>query len=56
MIIPVIRGHIGTTVYYTANLKFKDLVQLVNRKKSEELYKSGLLKRSATTFSNRQLY
>lgn len=44
MIIPVIRGHIGTTVYYTANLKFKDLVQLVNRKKSEELYKSGLLK------------
>ena len=44
MIIPAIRGHIGTTVFYTANLKFKDLIQLVNRRNSEELYKSGLLK------------
>lgn len=44
MTIPAIRGYIGTTVYYIANLKFKDLASLVNRRSSEELYKSGLLK------------
>lgn len=44
MIIPAIRGYIGTTVYYITNLKFKDLASLVNRRSSEELYKSGLLK------------
>lgn len=44
MIIPAIKGYIGTTVYYITNLKFKDLASLVNRRSSEELYKSGLLK------------
>lgn len=44
MIIPAIKGYIGTTVYYIANIKFKDLASLVNRRSSEELYKSGLLK------------
>lgn len=44
MILPAIRGYIGETVYYITNLKFKDLAVLVNRRSSEELYKSGLLK------------
>lgn len=44
MIIPAIRGYIGNTVYYITNLKFKELAMLVNRRSSEELYKSGLLK------------
>lgn len=44
MIIPAIRGYIGTTVYYIANLKFKDLAELVNRRNSDELYKSRPLK------------
>ena len=44
MIIPAIKGYIGTTVYYITNLKLKDLAVLVNRRSSEELYKSGLLK------------
>ena len=44
MIIPAIRGYIGTTVYYIANLKFKDVARIVNRRNSEELYKSRLLR------------
>lgn len=44
MIIPAIRGYIGTTVYYIANLRFQDLAQLVNRRNSEELYKSRPLR------------
>jgi len=44
MILPAIRGYIGETVYYITNLKFKDLASLVNRRSSEELYKSGQLK------------
>lgn len=44
MILPAIRGYIGTTVYYTTNIRFKDLVELVNRLNSDELYKSASLK------------
>lgn len=44
MTLPAIRGYIGKTVYYITNLKFKDLASLVNRRSSEELYKSGQLK------------
>lgn len=44
MNIPAIRGYIGTTVYYIANLKFKDIAELVNRRNSDELYKSRPLK------------
>lgn len=44
MIIPAIRGYIGTTVYYIANLKFKEIAELVNRRNSDELYKSRPLK------------
>ncbi len=46
MILPAIRGYIGETVYYITNLKFKDLASLVNRRNSEELYKSGQLKKA----------
>lgn len=44
MIIPAIRGMIGNTVYYVANLKFSDVARLVNRLNSEEIFKSGSLK------------
>ena len=44
MIIPAIRGYIGTTVYYIANLKFKEIAELVNRRNSDELYKSRPLR------------
>lgn len=44
MILPAIRGYIGTTVYYTTNIRFKDLVELVNRLNSDELYNSKSLK------------
>lgn len=44
MIIPAIRGKIGNTIYYVANLKFVDVARLVNRLNSEEIYKSGSLK------------
>lgn len=44
MIIPAIRGYIGTTVYYIANLRFQDLAHLVNRRNSDELYKSRPLR------------
>ena len=44
MIIPAIRGYIGTTVYYIANMTFKDVARLVNRRNSDELYKSRPLR------------
>lgn len=44
MIIPAIRGYIGTTIYYIANLKFKEIAELVNRRNSDELYKSRPLR------------
>mgnify|MGYP003230881821 FL=1 len=44
MIIPAIRGYIGTTIYYIANLKFKEIAKLVNRRNSDELYKSRPLR------------
>lgn len=44
MTIPAIRGYIGTTVYYIANLKFKEIAELVNRRNSDELYKSRPLR------------
>lgn len=44
MVIPAIRGKIGNTIYYVANLKFCDVARLVNRLNSEEIFKSGSLK------------
>lgn len=44
MKIPAIRGKIGSTIYYIANLQFDVLSQFVNRLNSEEVYNSKSLK------------
>lgn len=31
MIIPAIKGKLGSTIYYAANLSFKEIAQIVNR-------------------------
>lgn len=42
MVIPAMRGHLGTMVFYTANLKLKELVKLVNYGNGDKLCCSDL--------------
>ena len=42
MVIPAMRGHLGTMIFYTANLRLKELVKLVNYGNRDKLCCSDL--------------